>query len=283
MILIADSGSTKTNWKIFARGKTKTIKTTGINPYYQTQGEIETILKEEVLPKIQNPAEVKEIYFYGAGLSNEARKRDLAIPLHFQFRNAEIEVEHDLMAAARALLGDQPGIACIAGTGSNSCLYDGKEIIENIASLGLYLGDEGSGGFKGKALIKDYLRAKMPGNIRREFEATYEERSAEIMENIYKKPFPNRYLASFVPFLCKHQKDPYIKALIAESFSLFFDNCISRYPGWEKLTINFTGSVAFHLENILRAVAKDKGFKPGKIIPDPIDALANYHFKKGNE
>jgi glucosamine kinase len=280
MILLADSGSTKTTWLVRDKGKTKTFKTTGINPYYQTQTEIEETLKKELLPKISDPSEVREIYFYGAGLGNEERKKDLSIPLHFLFRNAEIEVEHDLMAAARSLLGNKPGIACIAGTGSNTCLYDGKNITHNVDSLGLYLGDEGSGGFKGKMLIKAYLRKELPENIRQKFEESFPDRSAEIMEKIYKKPYPNRYLAGFMPFITENQKDPYIRQLIYDSFSLLFENCISKYPDWQKYKVNFTGSVAEHLLKILKEVAKDKGFKLGVVIADPLEGLTEYHFNR---
>lgn len=279
MIIVADSGSTKTTWKILENGKEKTVKTTGINPYYQSQKEIEEALEKELLPKIGPSESVKEIFFYGAGLGNEQRKKDLAIPLHFLFRNAVIEVDHDLMGAARALLGDKAGIACIAGTGSNSCLYDGKEIVQNVDSLGLYMGDEGSGGYKGKILIIDYLRDSMPENIRKKFEEAFEDRKDQIMEKVYKKPFPNRYLASFMPFISENKKDPYISSLIKRSFSLLFDNCISRYPGWEKLKISFTGSVAAHLEKQLKEVAKEKGFRIGVIEADPLEALTAFHFQ----
>jgi N-acetylglucosamine kinase-like BadF-type ATPase len=280
MIIIADSGSTKTNWKIMAGGKIKTIKTSGINPYYQNRQEIEATIEKELIPKLESPDEVKEVHFYGAGIGNEKRKKDISIPLHFIFRNAEIEVEHDLLGAARALLGDKAGIACIAGTGSNSCLYDGKAITDNVESLGLYLGDEGSGGYKGKILIKDYLRGNMPENILQKFEEKYPERASEIMEAIYRKSYPNRYLASFMPFITENQKDPYIKALIYDSFSQLFDNCLSHYSGWENLKVSFTGSVAFHLQKQLKAVAKEKGFKTGIILADPMDTLTDYHLKK---
>lgn len=283
MIIVADSGSTKTTWQIWNQGRKRTVRTSGINPFYLSQQEIEATIERELVPKMETPDQVKELFYYGAGLSNEQRKRDLAIPLHFIFRNAVIEVEHDLLGAARSLLGEKQGIACIAGTGSNSCLFDGKNIVQNIESLGLYMGDEGSGGFKGKSLITAYLREELPENIRLLFEETFLERKAEIMDTIYRKPFPNRYLASFMPFITMHQKDAYIKQLIRTSFGLFFENCISKYPGWETLKINFIGSVAFHLQKILKEVAKEKGFRIGAILQDPLEGLADYHFKENGK
>jgi len=243
IILLADSGSTKTSWRIIENSKIKNVRTAGINPYYVSQEGIEEILRKDLLPHIKNASDVKEIYFYGAGLGNAQRKMEVSIPMHFVFRDATIEVEHDLMAAARALLGYKSGIACIAGTGSNSGYYDGKDLVENVASLGLYLGDEGSGGHLGKLLITDYLRDRLPTKLKEKFESYTKDRLSEMLEKIYKQPYPNRYLASHMPFILENQKDDYVKRLIYKSFDDFFENNIELYkkPG---ATISFVGSVA---------------------------------------
>lgn len=277
MILLADSGSTKTTWRILNGKNKKTVKTSGINPYYLSQSEIEDELQKNLIPLIKDPAEVSEIHFYGAGLGTETRRKEVLIPLHFLFRQASIEVEHDLTGAARALLGKKAGFACIAGTGSNSCFYDGEKVVQNIASLGLYLGDEGSGGYKGKLLITDYLRDRMPENIRKKFEDSFKDRLPDILEKVYKKPFPNRYLASFMPFIMDNKREAYIKELISKSFRDFFDNNLSLYPDWDKHKVGFVGSVAFLCSRYLKEVAKEKGFKVGTIISDPIDSLTDFH------
>lgn len=279
IVLLADSGSTKTAWRIIDNGKIKNVRTDGINPYYVSQEGIEEILRKDLLPHIKNVSEVKEIYFYGAGLGTAQRKKEVSIPMHFVFREAAIEVEHDLMAAARALLGNKPGIACIAGTGSNSGYYDGKDISENIASLGLYLGDEGSGGYLGKLLITDYLRDRLPIKLKEKFETYTKDRLSDVLEKIYKQPYPNRYLASHMPFILENQKDEYIKSLIFKNFDDFFENNIELYkkPG---ATISFVGSVAELCSSYLKKVAKERGYKIGKIISDPIDALTEFHIKK---
>ncbi len=277
MIVLADSGSTKTTWRFCESSKVKTVKTSGINPYYLSQAEIEETLRKELVPMIGDPSSVSFVFFYGAGLGNEDRKRDVYIPLHFVFRHASIEVDHDLMAAARALLGHASGIACIAGTGSNSCYYDGRNIIENVTSLGLYLGDEGSGGYKGKLLITDYLRNKLPGHLKERFEETYKDRTADILDKIYKKPMPNRYLASFMSFILEHQQDEYIQNLISRSFRAFIEENVARYSGWRDEKIAFVGSVAYLCLPHLQKLAGDMGFELGQVIQDPINALTDFH------
>lgn len=280
MIVLADSGSTKTTWRFWAGSKKKTVKTSGINPYYLSQTEIEETLRKELLPLIGDPSAVSSVFFYGAGLGNEDRKRDVHIPLHFVFRHASIEVDHDLMAAARALLGHTPGIACIAGTGSNSCCYDGKKIVANITSLGLYLGDEGSGGYKGKLLITDYLRNKLPAYLKERFEETYKDRTADILDKLYKKPMPNRYLASFMPFILEYQQDEYMQNLIYRSFRAFIEENVARYSGWRDEKIAFVGSVAYLCLPHLQKLAEDMEFELGQVIQDPIDALTAFHSLK---
>ncbi|MBY0424539.1 MAG: hypothetical protein K2Q22_02790, partial [Cytophagales bacterium] len=197
------------------------------------------------------------------------------------FPESTVTVDHDLLAAARALFWDEAGIACIAGTGANSCYYDGKDIKKNIHSLGLFLGDEGSGGFKGKLLVSDYIREAMPERIRTKFEAKFEDRPNDILDHVYTKAFPSRYLASFVPFLVENKYDEYIHNLILKSFNAQFENCVLRYEKVKEIQVGFIGSVAFYLQDELKEVAKSHGVNITKIIRNPLEELAAYHQSKG--
>jgi glucosamine kinase len=284
MIAIADSGSTKSSWVFVDKGNKKyNYKTVGINPYYQSSEDIYKSLTTELLPAIEFTEKVDVIYFYGAGLELEKQRQEVAIALKKAFPTTEIHVEHDLLAAARAVLGDDEGIACIAGTGSNTCYYDGKEIARNVHSLGLFLGDEGSGGYLGKLIARDYIRQSMPMDIRNKFEQFTPDREEQILDKVYTKPFPNRYLASLAPFIIQNQKDKYAHDLAYENFSLLFDNCVMKYVNHEKVKIHFIGSIASHLIEVLKEVAEDKGLSLGKVIGNPLDALTEYHFKKASQ
>ncbi|MEY3417194.1 MAG: hypothetical protein RL711_848 [Bacteroidota bacterium] len=282
MIAIADSGTTKTSWLfIDSVGNTYHHKTVGFNPYYQTTENILNNLQSGLIPNLEFKDTVRKIYFYGAGCELPEKCEQVAVALRQSFPDAEVHVWHDLLAAARAVLGDEEGIACIAGTGANSCYYDGKEVISNVESLGLFLGDEGSGGYKGKLLLKDYMRNNMPAHIREKFEAKYTDRTASILDNVYTKPFPSRYLASFMPFIVENIADPYVYKLAYKSFEEQFDACISKYPRYQELNISFIGSVAFYLKDVLAQVAKDKGCTLNKVIRNPMEGLAEYHVSKG--
>jgi glucosamine kinase len=281
MIAIADSGSTKSSW-VFVDNNNKTYKynTVGINPYYQSSDDIYKSFTTELLPQLDFKEHVDKIYFYGAGLELDKQKEQVAIPLRKTFPTTEVYVEHDLLAAARAVLGDEEGIACISGTGSNTCYYDGKDIVKNVHSLGLFLGDEGSGGFKGKLLARDYIRQTMPKDIREKFELFTQDREAEILDKVYTQPFPNRYLASLAPFIIHNQKEKYAHQLAYESFDLLFQNCVLKYENHKNVKIHFIGSIASHLIDILKEVSNNKGLKLGNVIGNPLDALTEYHFKK---
>jgi glucosamine kinase len=281
MIAIADSGSTKSSWVFVDKENKKyKYKTIGINPYYQKSEDIYKSFVTELLPALEFKDPVNSIYFYGAGLELDKQKEEVAVALKRAFPSTHIFVEHDLLAAARAVLGDEKGIACISGTGSNTCFYDGKDIVRNVHSLGLFLGDEGSGGFKGKLLARDYIRKQMPKHARDLFEQFTPDREPDILDKVYTKPFPNRYLASLAPFIIQNQKDPYIRTLAYESFRLMFDNCISKYENYQNYDINFIGSIALYLVDVLKEVAADKGLKIGKVIGNPLDSLTEYHFRK---
>src|SRR6478735_3666345 len=256
MILLADSGSTKCAW-IFVRPADDpiSVRTKGINPYYQTTAEIENLITADLVNHIP-VKEVKEIYFYGAGCHPESKCAIVRAALKSVFSSAShIEVESDLLAAARALFGKQEGIACISGTGSNTGHYNGSVITDNVRSLGLYMGDEGSGGHLGKLLMSEYMRDALPEDLKSAIEAYTPDRIGEMMDKIYRQPFPNRYLASFAPLYSTHQQHPIIQKLAKESFTKLFDLYIIRYPQHRALPVSFIGSVALSLKEIIYSLA----------------------------
>ena len=276
MILIADSGGSKTDWRLIDKnGLVSQAHAPGFNPYYQPIEDLKDHLREILLPKISDT--VNKIFFYGAGVSSQ--KNQLTIKNAFLefFPQAEIEIGWDLLAAARALCGHEPGIACIMGTGSNSCLYDGKKIIDNVANLGWILADEGSGAYLGRIFLVDYLRNKMPADIASQFRERYPFTSEEFLEKVYQQEKPSAFLASFMKFIFQHLKDPYCYKLVYDGFSAFYENNVMKYNNYENLKVHFTGSVAFYFSDILRQVANDKGITVKNILEGPIAGLTLYH------
>lgn len=282
MILIADSGSTKTDWRIIQDdGQIQQAKTLGFNPFYQDREEILYELQNVLLPQIASPELVTAIHFYGAGCSTEKNILLINEVPKMVFPVARVNAHTDMLAAARAVCLNEPGIVGILGTGSNTCLYDGDDIVYSRPNLGFILGDEGSGSYMGKALITAYLYGDLPAHLLEKFTKRYNDISrAEILENIYKKPFPNRYLASFSRFLYHNLKDPFIYRLVYESFSILLDKHIMRYENLSDYKVHFVGSVAFYYSNILRQVANDKGVTLRNIMETPIAGLTLYHQKK---
>ena len=279
MILIADSGSTKTDWRqIDASGNIHQAKTSGLNPYHQDAAEMEQVLRQELRPQVDS--KVKQVYFYGAGCANEAAEQTVVQALQSVFPEAALEVRSDLWAAARALCGHESGIACILGTGANSCLYDGTEITDNVPPLGYILGDEGSGAYLGKELLNRYLKRDMPEPLSRQFAKRYSVTTEAVLERVYRQSQANTYLASFAKFAFHHLKHPYMMRLVYDGFQAFFDKNVSRYEGFQQYKVHFTGSIAFYYSNILRQVANDRGITVQNILESPIAGLTLYHQNK---
>ena len=235
MHLIADSGSTKTDWCL-CNGSTVlcNIQTQGINPYHQTEEAIEQVLFEELLPRLNDEAVTAQgsqlkIIYYGAGCANETACNRIKEAIHKTLGTTDITVYSDLLGAARALCGHEEGIACVLGTGSNSCLYNGKEITANTPPLGYILGDEGSSAVLGRRLVGDCLKNQLPEAIREEFLAEYQLTPEIILEKVYRQPLANRFLASLSPFLSKHKEVPEIHKLLVESFVDFFVRNVKQY------------------------------------------------------
>jgi glucosamine kinase len=284
MIIIADGGSTKTNWCLVnEEGKKILFNTEGYNPYFSDTPYIINSLKKNI-PADLPTDKITEVNYYGAGVHNDEKANIIGEAMKVIFTNATINIGHDLLAAARALLGDDKGFAAILGTGTNTCIYDGNEISYHIDSLAYILGDEGSGCYIGKKLLSDYLRGYMPANVREVFWETFKLTEDEILDNIYTKPLPNRFCASFSKFVYDINVNmEYSRNLVKTSFEDFFRNLVSHYPDYQNYTFNCIGSVGYNFRNVLEEVANDYGMKVGKIIRSPIDDLVNYHLQKSKK
>ena len=277
MILIADSGSTKTDWCVVEHGQlVRQVFTKGTNPFFQTEEEISNEIASALIPQLTSN-EFEAVHFYGAGCAfpdkiNTVRR---AIAAHLRV-SGEIEVSTDMLAAARGLCGHQPGIACIMGTGSNSCYYNGKEIVNNVSPLGFILGDEGSGAVLGKLLVGDILKNQMPEGMKEKFLSQFNLTAPEIIDRVYRKPFPNRFLASLSPFLAQNIEVPAIHNLVLCSFRKFLKRNVMQYD-YQHAPVHFIGSVAFHYKEVLAEAAKELGIQLGTIIKSPMEGLIKYH------
>ena len=278
MILIADSGGSKTDWRLIQKdGSIEQASAPGFNPYYQPIDDLKRNVQEILIPKISHDQVVDKIFFYGAGVSSV--KNQLTIKSAFLefFPEARIEIGWDLLAAARALCGHEPGIACIIGTGSNSCLYDGTKIVDNVANLGWILADEGSGTNIGRKFLVDYLRKLMPEKLSAQFHQRFPLTREEFLEKVYQHEKPSAFLASFAKFIFQHRSEPYCFKLIYDSFENFYVNNVMKYDNYRNLKVHFTGSIAFYFSDILRQVANDKGITVKNILEGPIAGLTLYH------
>lgn len=277
MILIADGGSTKSAWcRIDKAGHKVHFNTEGYNPYFVDTPFVINSLNTQ-LPDDLNRNEVEEVYYYGAGCSVQENNNKVIKAMEHVFPNAKVYVGHDLLAACRALLGNEPGFAAILGTGTNTCLYDGQNVSLNIDSLGYFLGDEGSGSFIGKRLCRDYMRGYMPKALMEAFYNTYKLTNEDIFDNLYNKPLPNRFLASFSKFAYDNNSFSYCREVVKYAFEAFFENLVCHYPDYQKYSLNCVGSVGYNFRDVLEEVAKEHGMAFGKIIRSPIDDLVHYH------
>lgn len=278
-MLIAESGSTKTDWRAVDKtGKIEQFITLGFNPFFQTSETIAAEIKTNLLPKLNQA--ITEVHFYGAGCSSESMCAIVTAALKSCFSNAQVYVEHDMLAAARGLCGHEKGIAAIMGTGSNSCVFDGKEITGYVTNLGYLLGDEGSGAYMGKRLVADYLIGSMPEKLADDFRNKFGLDKEKILEAVYRQPMPSRFLASFGKYIFQRLDEPYMMNLVRQSFVDFFDRNICKYPEHKTVPVHFTGSIAFYFSKILRDVAAEKNVTVGRIVETPAAALVLYHANK---
>ncbi|NGF58289.1 N-acetylglucosamine kinase [Parapedobacter sp. SGR-10] len=284
MIIIADGGSTKTNWCLLDDNQKKIyFNTEGYNPYFVDSDYIVGSLKKG-LPQDLPLDKITEVNYYGAGVHNEEKVEIVANAFRALFPNAKIEVGHDLLAAARALLGTQPGFAAILGTGTNSCIYDGEKITYHIDSAAYILGDEGSGSYIGKKLLTDFIRGLMPKDVAKAFFDTYKLTPDEIMDNVYTKPLANRFCASFSKFVYDNNVNiEYTRKIVEDAFEAFFANLVSKYPNYQSYTFNCIGSVGYNFRNVLEEKASQYGMKVGKILRSPIDDLVKFHMERTSQ
>ena len=278
MILIADCGSTKIDWCVVNDGKVvEQIFTSGINALLMTEEQIRETLAAELAEKVKGYA-IESVYYYGAGCLFDDICANVRRAIAHNVPTAKtIEVHSDLLAAARALCGQNEGIACILGTGSNSCYYTGKEIVDNVSPMGYILGDEGSGAVLGKLLVGDVLKNQLPKELCEKFLAEYDLDRQKIIEGVYKKPAANRFLASLSPFLIKNIEEPAIHRLVLNAFKSFFVRNIENYSNYKSMPVSFVGSVAFYYKDVLAEAAKALDITIGTIIKSPMEGLVKYH------
>jgi glucosamine kinase len=274
--LLADSGSTKTEWCVLNGRSKRTFYTQGLSPYFLSAEQIEYIIKEELKPRLKKTVP-EEIFFYGTGCSNAENVKEVKKAIQKVFETAKVHVDHDLMGSARALCGHDKGIACILGTGSNSCFYNGKKIMKNSPGLGYVLGDEGSGAYLGKKVIQHFLYKTFDEDLMDRFTAKYHTNSDEILTAVYKQPLPNRYLASFVTFLVENRGHYMIENIIEDSFNDFFFNHVYKYRESWTMPINFTGSVAYGFRDVLKDMCTSYELQLGKVLKKPMDGLVKFH------
>jgi len=285
MILIADSGSTTTDWCLLNTDLTinKYIQTSGLNANYLTETELFTILFQELTPRLPHSIleKITNVFFYGSGCSTEEKQRKIRSQISKIIPNAAVIADHDLVGAAISLCGSDTGIACILGTGSNSCFYDGKNVKKTILSLGYLLGDEGSGTHIGKKILYDYLKNKMPQNIHQLFYSKYKKHSEDMVTDMYAAPKIGTYFAQFSHFASENLNFIYIQNLVKECFRDFIREQVSQFDEAKKFPLGFVGSIAAVFQIELKSVVQEFGYTLGKIIQNPIEGLVEFHNKTG--
>lgn len=276
-VLVADSGSTKTEWCYKNdKGINKKFHTDGLNPFYHTPESIRKIINFSIRPEIPGQ-KLDALYFYGAGCSLPEKRKLLNDAFAETFPDTLIEVYDDLLGAARAICGSNPGIACIIGTGSNSCEYNGSKIIDNIPSLGFVLGDEGSGGYIGKKIIRSYFYREIPEEIASYMDKTFNMDRKVVLELIYHGPQPNRYVASFTNLTSEFKDHAFIRDIIKQGFEEFVSAQVMKYTNHQTYAIGFVGSVVYYHQEIMKSILDSYSLKTGTFIKQPIDNLIHYH------
>ena len=280
MILIADCGSTKIDWCVLADKKVeKQVFTLGMNAVMLTEEEMRGRISNELMPELGGlSAKIDSVYFYGAGCISAEVCGNVASAIKANIPSAtKVEVYSDLLAAARALCGREPGIACIMGTGSNSCLYDGHGIAHNVSPLGYVLGDEGSGAVLGKLFLGDVLKNQLPADVAAKFLEEYNLDLLTIIRRVYREPLGNRFMASVTPFISKHIDVPQIHDMVLSSFKAFFRRNISHYAGRCAPEVNFIGSIAYYYRDVLAEAARECGYSVGTVLKSPMEGLIKFH------
>lgn len=275
-ILIADSGSTKTEWVLVNQEGQEFFKSDGLNPYFRTHGQLSEAIKNGVKNSLKN-TQVDEIFFYGSGSGNESRKAILQNAIRENFPESEIHIESDMLGAAIACFGKKEGVACIMGTGSNSCVYDGEKIVKSIPSLGFVFGDEGSGGYFGKRILNAYYYKTMPEDLRNALEETSDMSLESVLHMIYEEPQANRFVASFSKILGDYRDHPFIKNMVRKGFEAFADKQLGYFQESKEKEIGFVGSIASVYQEILEEVLSERGMDLSIVVRKPLDRLVDFH------
>jgi N-acetylglucosamine kinase-like BadF-type ATPase len=278
-ILIADSGSTKAAWCLIRNGRKKTLSTQGISPYFMDRDQIVALLREELVPQMGR-VHPDEIYYYGTGCAAKSNVQMIRKALRSVFPEASVTVDHDLMGAARALCGHEKGVACILGTGSNSCYYNGKRIVKNSPGLGFILGDEGSGAYMGKKVVQYFLYETFDTELRDRFMLQFNQTPEQILDSVYRQPLPNRYLAGFAGFLAENRGHYMVENIIEDSFHEFIFHHVYKYKESWSLPVHFIGSIAYHFQDVLAEVCAAYKLTLGQVMDHPLDGLVRYHLGK---
>ncbi len=279
MILVGDGGSTKVDWKLQTHNGVRTFSMRGINPFLHSENTIISHF-DDTQELLEIREHITKIHYYGAGCSEKSRCQTVEKAFKYLFENAHIHINHDLLGSALATCRDNKGIACILGTGSNSCLFDGTKIIANITSLGYLVGDEGSGSYLGKKLLRGYFYDEFPSPIKMAFESRYPHGKKAILDELYNGGKPNVFLASFVKFMKANIFHPYMKNMVKSAFEDFLKMHVFKYDNYNNLNIHFVGSIAFHFRSILEELFEHYELKMGKIVQKPIDSLFHFHNKE---
>ena len=262
------------------RGNRKTtFFTKGISPYFLNAGQIEQLIREELLPHL-GESRIGEVHFYGTGCLRKSNAAIVAKALRSVFPAAAVSVENDLLAAARAVCGHEKGVACILGTGSNSCYFNGKKIVKNSPGLGYVLGDEGSGAYLGRKVLQYYLYNTFDEDLRARFDAKFVTTAAEILDHVYKQPMANRYLASFTEFLAENRGHYMVENIVEDGINEFFFNHIAKYRESWILPVHFVGGVAYGFRDVVMEICRNYELTPGKILKNPMEGLVVYHADK---
>lgn len=276
MLLVVDSGSTKTDYSLINSDILDSFHSLGFNPILHSSEYIqEELVKNESL--LSYASKIEKIFYYGAGCSSPELKKIIQTAFENVFKQASVIVEHDMLGAVRATCGKEEGIAAILGTGSNSCYFDGKQCVEKVPSIGYLLGDEGSGCYLGKKLITAYLYNSLPKHLSIALEQEYNINKKALIRTIYEEKHPNRYLASFSLFLKTHENDPFVRSLIMHAFNEFLKIHILCYEKAQDLPIHFIGSIAFHFQEVLSSCCKENNLRLGKVLQKPMDGLVAFH------
>lgn len=281
--LIADSGATKTEWCLVQKGKRKTIFTQGISPYQMNVEQLKELLSTELAPKLfsrktpEGQKEVNEIYYYGTGCANPNNAAMVKKALKHVFKSAKVKVDHDMTAAARGLCGHEEGMACNLGTGSFACYYNGRKIQQSRPGIGFILGDEGSGAYLGKRVIQYYLYQTFDEELMMKFDLRFKTNKMEILENVYKKPLANRYMAGFALFLAENRGHYMIENIIEDGLNDFFFQHLCKFRQTWTLPVSFVGSIAFGFKDVLQDLCSAYEFEPGRIIKNAMSGLVDYH------